>query len=330
MSVKWLFTSAFLLELSGWFSLAAGLPLWQAFTVFAVSHSGASLCLTAGLWQLLPKQYKAPMPWSPLFILSLALFIPGLGIIGVVLAVFPALYVPRRKLAQVWAATPIPELPFKPSAPDTRQTMSTGGLHDVLRHAINPNKRLSAILSTRRMASREAIPILKLALKDPVDDVRLLAYSMLDAQETAINLKIKTTLGLLGAAKPEQQPALHASLAQNYWELGYLGLAQGSVLDHVLGSARDQIEQAISLRDDPADQFLLGRICLQQGLHDQARSAFQRAANEGFDIGQLAPYLAEVAFLQRDFAAVAPALQLLPAEDRERLPFSPLTRYWQC
>ncbi|MCJ8168926.1 tetratricopeptide repeat protein [Atopomonas sediminilitoris] len=330
MSTKWLFINAFWLESASWLSLSPGLELWQAFTAFLFSHGLASLCLSIGLWQVLPKHYKQPLPWSPLFIFSLAFFIPAIGVIGVSLAVFPALYFPRKKLAQIWAATPIPELPFRPSAPDAKQGFSAGGLHDVLRHAINPNKRLSAILSTRRMSSRDAIPILKLALKDPVDDVRLLAYSMLDSQETAINLKIKTTLGLLETSGEKQIPSLQASLGQHYWELAYLGLAQGSVLDHVLASARQHVERAIELRHEASDQFLLGRINLLQGRLEEARDAFSRASEEGFEPAQLAPYLAETAFMQRNFAGIASALKLIPEEERHRLPFSPLTRYWQC
>ncbi|PMZ42773.1 transporter, partial [Pseudomonas sp. GW247-3R2A] len=92
-------------------------------------------------------------------------------------------------------------------------------------------------LATRRMPGKEAVPILKLALGDPSDDVRLLAYSMLDKQESDINLHIQIALGELVNANAKTAGALHGRLARWYWELAYLGLAQGSVLDHVLTQA---------------------------------------------------------------------------------------------
>ncbi|MGZ0843230.1 HEAT repeat domain-containing protein, partial [Klebsiella pneumoniae subsp. pneumoniae] len=72
----------------------------------------------------------------------------------------------------------------------------------VLRHAPDPNQRLTAIFATRRMPGKEAIPILKLALRDPADDVRLLAYSMLDQKESRINQRIEAALGRLAGATP--------------------------------------------------------------------------------------------------------------------------------
>ncbi|MFO6383442.1 HEAT repeat domain-containing protein, partial [Pseudomonas aeruginosa] len=82
-------------------------------------------------------------------------------------------------------------LPFRPKEKRLDMMFSDGGLQDVLRHAPDPNQRLTAIFATRRMPGKEAIPILKLALRDPADDVRLLAYSMLDQKESRINQRIE-------------------------------------------------------------------------------------------------------------------------------------------
>lgn len=330
MSSKWLFANAFLLEFGSLLSLLDGSASLLAALIFCLMHGAACLCLTAGMWPFLPRRYRQPLPWSGLFLFSLAFFIPVLGVLGVALAVFPALYFPRRQVSDVWKQTAIPELPFRASEPDMRSMMSAGGLHDVLRHALNPNKRLSAILATRRMSSREAIPILKLALKDPADDVRLLAYSMLDAQESGINLKIKNLLADLQAAPAEQRALLNASLAQHYWELVYLGLAQGSVLEHMLQCAREHIEKAVGERSAAEDWLLCGRIALEQQRLMAAQEAFAQAEALGMDVSQVASYRAEVAFICRRFHEIPGWLAQLNPEDRQRLPFSALARYWQC
>ena len=185
MISKWLFSLGVMLEASSWSSLWVDLPPGQAFVLYVIAHGMASGMLCAGVWMLLPARYRQPMPWSPLFLFSLVFFIPVVGALGVACVIFPALYWPRPREQQAWQALGIPKLPFR-SQPLHSPMFRDGGLQDVLRHAPDPDLRLSALLSTRRMPGRDAIPILKLALADPSDDVRLLAYSMLDKQENDI------------------------------------------------------------------------------------------------------------------------------------------------
>ncbi len=205
---------------------------------------------------------------------------------------------------------------------------SDGGLQDVLRHAPDPNQRLTAIFATRRMPGKEAIPILKLALRDPADDVRLLAYSMLDQKESRINQRIEAALGRLAGATPARRGALHGTLARWYWELAYLGLAQGSVLEHILEQAREHTDQA--LRGTPsADLHLLaGRIALEQGRLEDAGRALQAAEEAGIDSAQLAPFRAEVAFFQRRYRDIPRLLAGMPDDMLQRPPFAALARYW--
>lgn len=329
MTSNWLFANAALLELTGLYTLLGGSQSAAVLLAFTTLHAGACASLTAGLWPLLPGCYRTPRHWSLTFLFSVAFFIPGFGVLGVALAVVPALHFPRRQIGAVWKPTAIPELPFRATELDLRSVQTAGGLHDVLRHAVNPDRRLSAILSTRRMDQRAAIPILKLALKDPVDDVRLLAYSMLDSKENDINQKIRALQDELREADPEQQPALHAALARQYWELVYLGLAQGSVLEHMLTSARRHIEQAIAARHVAEDWLLLGRVALEQGCAAEAERLLARAEELGMSPAQLASYRAEAAFAQRRFGDIAGCLAQLNPEDRQRQQFSALMRYWQ-
>lgn len=202
MISKWLFSGAFLFELSSWASVFADLPFGQALALYLFAHGLGSALLCVGVWLLLPRRYKFPLPWSPLFLFSMAFFVPLIGAVGVAAAVFPALYLPRQRGEQAWQAMGVPGLPFRPKEKRLDMMFSDGGLQDVLRHAPDPNQRLTAIFATRRMPGKEAIPILKLALRDPADDVRLLAYSMLDQKESRINQRIEAALGRLAGATP--------------------------------------------------------------------------------------------------------------------------------
>lgn len=83
MISKWLFSGAFLFELSSWASVFADLPIGQALALYLFAHGLGSALLCVGVWLLLPRRYKFPLPWSPLFLFSLAFFVPLIGAVGV-------------------------------------------------------------------------------------------------------------------------------------------------------------------------------------------------------------------------------------------------------
>ncbi|MFV3383949.1 HEAT repeat domain-containing protein [Pseudomonas sp. NY15364] len=328
MISKWLFSGAALLEIGSWASAVSDLPVHQAALLYASAHGLGSAMLAAGIWLLLPRRYRYPFPWSPLFIFSVSFFIPLIGMIGVALALFPALYLPRKRKVQPWEATAVPNLPFKPRERKQELMFSDGGLQDVLRHARDPDQRLTAIFATRRMRSKEAIPILKLALRDPSDDVRLLAYSMLDQRESRINQRIEHALADMENVSTDRKFALHAQLARWYWELAYVGLVQGSVLDHVLQQAWGHVTSALVGNASGELHLLAGRIAMEQGNLDEAMAQFDLSAHTGMDAVQLAPYRAEIAFLRQRYEEIPQMLATMPAELLQRPPFAALARYW--
>lgn len=328
MISKWLFSGAALLEVGSWASAVSDLPIHQAALLYASAHGLGSAMLAAGIWLLLPRRYRYPLPWSLLFIFSVSFFIPLIGMIGVALALLTALYLPRKRQIQPWEATAVPELPFKPRERRQELMFSDGGLQDVLRHARDPDQRLTAIFATRRMRSKEAIPILKLALRDPSDDVRLLAYSMLDQRESRINQRIEHALADMENVSTERKFALHAQLARWYWELAYVGLAQGSVLDHVLQQAWGHVTSALVGNTSGELHLLAGRIAMEQGNLDEAMAQFDLSAQTGMDAVQLAPYRAEIAFLRQRYEEIPQMLATMPAELLQRPPFAALARYW--
>nr|WP_150304243.1 HEAT repeat domain-containing protein [Pseudomonas saliphila] len=323
-----LILSATVIEVGGWSHLGLHPALADGLRYFVLSHALACALLAAGLWRLLPARYQQPWPWAPLLLFSLAFFIPVLGALGILLALMPALWFQRRRESKSWRAVSAPQLPFRPMTEQRSPLFNDGGLQDVLKLAPDPDQRLAALLATRRMTGQSAVPILKLALRDPVDDVRLLAYSMLDQQETRINERIEALLTRLTIAQGRQKAALHAALARWYWELAYLGLAQGSVLKHVLMQARDHVESALQISSNPELELLGARIALEQGLPQEARLFLRRAEQGGIAAEKLTPFRAEAAFLATEYAEVPGLLASLPSDVLRRPPFTDLARYW--
>jgi hypothetical protein len=328
MISKSLFSSALIFEAGSWAVLATDLSDGQRALAYALSHGLGCALLTAAMWLLLPQRYRAPLPWSPLFIFSLAFFIPLLGVIGVMTAIFPALYLPRPRETSTWQAMGIPTLPFQAKERMVSPIFVDGGLQDVLRYAPDPDQRLSALLATRSMAGRDAVPILKQALGDPSDDVRLLAYSMLDKQENDINQRIQAALNLLPGASPQVAGAQHARMARWYWELAYLGLAQGSVLDHVLNQASDHAEQGLAAGEGGELLLLAGRIALERDDLDLAQTHLHQAQASGMDATKVVPFHAEIAFRTGRYREIPELLARLPEDMLQRPPFAALARCW--
>lgn len=328
MISKWLFSGALLLEAGSWASLWLAVPELQQLLVFIFSHGLACVLLCAAVWLLLPERYRLPLPWSPLFIFSLAFFVPVIGALGVIAAIFPALYLPRKRHKQAWQAVGIPGLPFRAQLQHHSPIFADGGLQDVLRHAPDPDQRLAALQATRRMPGKDAVPILKLALGDPSDDVRLLAYSMLDKQESEINLRIQHALGELTGVTAKSAGALHATLARWYWELAYLGLAQGSVLEHVLDQASEHAEKGLQAGEGGELYLLAGRIALQQGDVVRAEVLLHQAQDNGMGAAQVLPFHAELAFEAGRYHEIPQLLAKLPEKTRQRPRFAELVRSW--
>lgn len=328
MISKWLFSGALAFELGSWASLTANPTMLDGLVYYIVPHAIACALLTGALWLLLPNRFKLPLPWPALLLFSLAFFIPVVGAIGTLFGLFIGLYLQRSKSEDGWQAIGVPQLPYKPIERWRSPLFNDGGLQDVLRLASDPEQRLAALMATRRMPGHESAPILKVALRDPEDDVRLLAYSMLDQQETRINQRIERLLDNLAEASSETRQPLHAGLARWYWELAYLGLAQGGVLEHVLGQAAQHAQAALKLQSTADLELLTGRIQMERNHLDDAQNHFMTAQRLGMSDEKLIPYLAELAFLRRDYAVVGQQLARLPENMLKRPPFAEAARYW--
>eukprot|EP00163_Fabomonas_tropica_P028373 TRINITY_DN5755_c0_g5_i1.p1 TRINITY_DN5755_c0_g5~~TRINITY_DN5755_c0_g5_i1.p1 ORF type:complete len:278 (-),score=39.92 TRINITY_DN5755_c0_g5_i1:433-1266(-) len=253
----------------------------------------------------MPSRYRQQR-WLPaLFLFSLQFAIPLVGSLGVFAGILMALYLPRSDRDLPLQNVPIPELPFRPTDMDNLVVYTEGGLRQVLREASDPGKRLKALLASRQMPGREGVDILREALKDPVDDVRLLAYSMLEQREKALVQeaeRLQSQLQETTEARPVMQ--MNRRLAQTWWETAYLGLAQGSLRQYYLEKARDLLIKLVATYDGPSDWHLLGRIELALGRYHEARDAFEVAIENGARQEHVLPYLAEIAFLDKDYQRV--------------------------
>ena len=249
-------------------------PMWQQ-AWFLVLHGVGSGVGGVLMTALVPLRYRRRRGWTFFLFFGFCLFIPVLGLAGLLLGVWPGIVLERHARQNTYQSVSVPELPFQPLNVQKQPIYGQAGMISVLRHAQDPERRIKALIATRQMTSQEAIPILKEALRDPVDDVRLLAYSMLDAKEEEINATIRRLLERVAHASADHRQKLHQRISNCYWELAYLGLAQGEVLRHSLAQALSHLEQAMAAgAEEPALHIQRGRLLMHQQRWDEAAQAF--------------------------------------------------------
>jgi hypothetical protein len=166
---------------------------------------------------------------------------------------------------------------------------------------------MQSLLTLQAVPSRVANPILEELLGDVMDDVRLVAFGMLDAEEKKISKEIRyETERLKQNLGVEQRYDSLRHLAELNWELVYACLSQGELRQHLLLQAKAYVDQALALGVPPGSGlvFLLGRILLELKDYAAAKAAIVRAVSLGHAKTSAIPYLAEIAYCQREFTQV--------------------------
>jgi hypothetical protein len=238
-----------------------------------------------------------------IFFFVLIFYLPVLGLIGLILAIpFVANTAHGKPQRQnlLMKVNKIRDLPSEATVTGG-QPVTSHSLYDLYRSR-NPDKRLQAVYATLKLKDRDAIPLLRLALGDAVDDIRLLAYALLDRKEYRLSKSIEKAKQDLDKQDLSRRKQLYRQIANDYWELAHLGLVQGEAKNHVLGMAYKYIE--LGLGHSPQDSGLLfqyAQILLRLGKYSQALEQFQKAEVSGIEYVSLLTYYAEIAFYTRRY-----------------------------
>lgn len=311
----------------------ASQPSGGTLALALLMHTAGCFLLARGLHSLLPPAQQRPQRLGVLYLFSTMFFIPLLGFLGLLGGVLIELYHPSQPPPPPpWLRVPIPELPNQPAVVSERPKYGDGALSAMLRYCPDPERRLAAVLAVRHLRDQNDAKVLRLALTDTVDDVRLLAYSILDRKEQAFNARIKSLSDELRAAAGDDArcATLEKRLAQTHFEMIEVGLCQGEVENYLLKKAHQHIEAA--LRKNPDDReslFLLGSIALRQGDLGNAEAAFMKTQVKGMSLENVLPHLAELAFRQKRFAMVTNYLRAIePIYFRAQPRLSGVALHW--
>jgi hypothetical protein len=297
---------------------------------FMAVHGIASLCLSAFVAAALPPHLRKPVPPVIVLLFGFSFFIPVLGLVGQIVALLVAKFLPRVVPELPYAEMPPIEFEFPPREMRERTKYSPGGLTARLKDDKTPKDlRFKSLLALSGMPPRIANPLLQDMLSDTTDEIRLVAYGMLNDQEKAINEHIHVELEKLkDSSAPEDLRLISLRrLSELYWELVYAGLVHGDVRAHAIQETDRYLDQAMrAAPDDAGLWFLKGKILLQRR-DPAAEAAFRRAVANGLEESRALAFLGQIAFERRDFREVQRIFSAL-SEGQYAPRLRPAVKYW--
>ncbi|RYF02200.1 MAG: hypothetical protein EOO32_00940 [Comamonadaceae bacterium] len=327
--------SALLLEIGAWTGpmLLTGRSD-AALVSYLLVHALACLMLSLFLLPLLSgEQAKPRLPMLALMA-AFSYAVPVAGFVGVLLGVV-VLRIYRSPATQGdFESLQLPEFDLH----QRRQgNFRQAGLRSFLGNSHAPMQtRMRAMVALQYVSGRIASPLLRTVLSDPSEDLRLLAYGMLDTLEKRINRTIDIEMDALRNARRdegEQTPGPQTiesahRLSDLYWELVYQELVQGDLREYAIRESLRYCELVLQHRPDNAQLNLRqGRLLHEINRPDEAAAAYLRARDLGLPATRVLPYQAELCFDRRDFAQARALLQEL--SQWNALPrLRPIVDYW--
>lgn len=189
--------------------------------------------------------------------------------------------------------------------------------------------RTAAMAAIRSLPTHVTGTLLSDLLSDSSEEIRLLAYGIVDGAERAVMQQIfAANTRLTDATTKKERSEAHGQLAELYWELIYQNLVQGAVRQFTLDRVADHAREALGEKGTDATMwYLLGRCALLKEKPDEAQACFERARDEHFPADRLAPWLAEAAYLRGQYDQLSAMLNPL---DKGTMPpmLQPVVSYW--
>ncbi len=272
----------------------------DAFWFYYVFHLATILPLFYITYKKFKEVFDGGWIQSFYFFGLIIVFVPFVSVWGVILGmIWPYTHPKPDKEKDAWNSLSMPDLPYRAVSINPSVPISFASLRQILEAASDTNKKLKAILLSRQLPRKERIRLLQKALVDTDDEVRLLAYSLLEDIEKEISERIITLQKELkrgGSDKACRET--NFLIAQGFWDLAYLGIAQQDLKKHFLNEAKRYLLEVLQFEESGNAWFLLGRIELHRERYQDAERAFKKAMDLEVSDREVLPWLAEAVFYQ--------------------------------
>lgn len=318
----------FILEVGAFSILLGDMETEKQLLGFFILHAAASVDVAQMGVMFLPKHYRHPK-WAVygMFFVG-SFFVPLLSYIFVSAIVITARFFSKPVIYYPFIKVELPE--FTLGSAGARNSMGEGAIHTRLStSSLSTEVRMKALLSANAMSPRFSVPMFKELLGDEADDLRLLAYGMLDNREKKLNALIDDLLKKLDAChEPNLCQLYQKQLAEVYWAFAYEYLAEGDMLVYMLTQAEHYTRTALDFKPDGDLWVLLAQILIKQQKHQEVEEAFKQAIGLGMPAMRIQPYLAELAFQRDDYQAVREHLKLIPGNNQTPQ-IANIQQFWQ-
>jgi polysaccharide biosynthesis protein PelE len=229
---------------------------------------------------------------------------------------------------------PLPDPLADADAIDWTPSVPGGPIRELLRDGVSQEERVRAVMALRHMDARHAVPLLRLAFSHESEDVRLLAFAILDRREKRLRARIKATesrLAARSATNPSgksERAAWHRRLARDQWELVYGGFVSADVRGAALDAAARHANAALEHEMDARTAVLLARIRLAERRPAEAWACLEHAEQTGATHATCAPLFAEAAYMMRRFSQIPALLGRAHPEQLRRPELAPVAQFW--
>jgi len=293
--------AAFSVELAA-LSMLSGAPSAARLLGFLALHGLASAAAAFAVALLFPAALREPRRYLWALLFGLNFFVPVIGLITTVVGAIGGTLFPRLLAASFFNRVSAPE--YTPDRAHDPGKMRSGGARARLRdRKLDPSRRVEAMMALGAVPAPATAPVLREMLSDPVDDLRLLAYGLLDRREKHISERLmRERAALADLTDPIEQRACAARVAHLFWELVYQDLVTGDMASYALEQARSHALLAVEGRGagamTAAAWLLIARIGLRGTQLEGVEEALHVAQGNGLPRIAVIPYLAELRFLQ--------------------------------
>jgi hypothetical protein len=243
--------------------------------------------------------------------LLIALSLPLVGPLGMCSVVLPGWRAQRKCGPEPVLELDMPD--FDAEAASDAASARPVPVEAVLLSQSSVRQRVEAVMALRRMDVQRAVPLLRVALADSCEDVRLLAYAILERRDKVLRSRISAGIAQLPAADTglagadPSPPHVLRDLAHAHWELVRGEFVQGQTAQRTLQQALHYAAAAFHAQPDGSLALMLARIQLRIGNAEAAVGYLASARAAGVAEAVCLPLLAEAAFTLRRFEAI-PAL----------------------
>lgn len=277
-------------------------------------HFVASLLISTAVWFLFPLRYKKPAFLSPLLIFLLAFSVPVIGYLFILLL---SIILRRQKDIEPIKAKIMETFNIadeKINVP--RRRFGEGAVIEFVKDKTLPTHiRLKILPLLTEIDLPKGTALIKTGLKDPEQDIRLLSFSLISRRERELNKEIYIRLKKLESEDNEKNKGfLHKELSYLYWEYLYTGIADEDHKKILMEEVEFHALEALKILENvPELYFNLGRLYLLKKDLNMAYEYLKRAYDLRIQEVKIAPYLAEIYYLNGDYEKVRGILRKHPS-----------------